>query len=128
MCFVQVNYILGQNPIKMSYMVGYGDKFPLQVHHRSASIPWDGKQYSCDGGKRWLSSGSPNPQVLLGAMVGGPDLHDNFMDDRDQPRFTEPTIASNAGLVAALIALQDPPISETKDVKDSILGWKNGYN
>lgn len=65
----------------------------------------------------------PNPQVLLGAMVGGPGLHDNFMDDRNQPRFTEPTIASNAGLVAALIALQDPPLSNSKAVEDSILGW-----
>ncbi|XP_028806839.1 endoglucanase 25-like [Neltuma alba] len=120
----QVKYILGQNPMKMSYMVGYGDKFPLQVHHRSASIPWDGQQYSCDGGKRWLNSESPNPQVLLGAMVGGPGLRDNFLDDRKQPRFTEPTIANNAGLVAALIALQDPPLSNSKDVKDSILGWK----
>ncbi|KAI9074931.1 hypothetical protein K1719_043094 [Acacia pycnantha] len=128
-CDTDVNYILGQNPMKMSYMVGYGDKFPLQVYHRSASIPWDdGKPYSCDDGKIWLSSKNPNPQVLLGAMVGGPDLHDNFMDDRNQSRFTEPTIASNAGLVAALIALQDPPLSDSKDVKDSILGWNNGYD
>ncbi|XP_054798376.1 LOW QUALITY PROTEIN: endoglucanase 9-like [Prosopis cineraria] len=119
----QVNYIMGQNPIKMSYMVGYGDKFPLQVHHRSASIPWDGQPYTCDEGKKWLNSKDPNPQVPLGAMVGGPGLHDNFMDDRNQPRFTEPTIASNAGLLAALIALQDPPLSNSKAVEDSILGW-----
>lgn len=107
----------------MSYMVGYGDKFPKKVHHRSASIPWDGKKYNCEDGKKWLDSKEPNPQVLLGAMVGGPNLRDNFMDDRNQWKFTEPTIASNAGLIAALIALQNPPSQSSSDVKDSILGW-----
>ncbi|MED6155711.1 hypothetical protein PIB30_007576 [Stylosanthes scabra] len=103
-----VNYILGQNPLKMSYLVGYGDKFPVYVHHRSASIPWDDhNHYSCDGGKKWLDSKDPNPQVLVGAMMGGPDIHDGFLDQRNNSRFTEPNIASNAGLVAALIALQD---------------------
>nr|KYP60040.1 Endoglucanase 25 [Cajanus cajan] len=117
----QVNYILGQNPMKMSYLVGYGDKFPVQVHHRSASIPWN-KQYSnCEDGKKWLNSKDPNPQVLLGAMVGGPDTNDKFMDQRTNQKFTEPNIASNAGLVAALIALQDPPNS--RDIKNSLWGW-----
>ncbi|GAA0154782.1 hypothetical protein LIER_37965 [Lithospermum erythrorhizon] len=35
----QVDYILGKNPKKMSYMVGYGSTFPKQVHHRASSIP-----------------------------------------------------------------------------------------
>ncbi|KAL5560403.1 hypothetical protein UlMin_036614 [Ulmus minor] len=106
----QVNYILGDNPMRMSYMVAYGQQFPTQVHHRSASIPWDdGKRYSCEDGKRWLLSKDPNPNVLVGAMVGGPDSFDKFVDERDKPTFTEPSISSNAGLVAALIALHDPP-------------------
>ncbi|XP_031259665.1 endoglucanase 25-like [Pistacia vera] len=105
----QVNYILGDNPMKMSYMVGFGDHYPTQVHHRSASIPWDGQYHSCEEGDRWLNSKEPNPNVLLGAMVAGPDEFDNFSDERGKPLFTEPTIASNAGLVAALIALHDPP-------------------
>ncbi|KAK7353302.1 hypothetical protein VNO80_18747 [Phaseolus coccineus] len=118
----QVNYILGQNPMKMSYLVGYGDRYPVQVHHRSASIPWNNQPYNCDDGKRWLNSKDPNPQVLLGAMVGGPDTNDNFMDQRTNQRFTEPNIASNAGLVAALIALQDPPYN-SRDVKSTLWGW-----
>lgn len=105
----QVNYILGDNPMKMSYMVGFGDKFPSQVHHRSASIPWDGNHYSCKDGDKWRDSKDPNPNVLLGAMVGGPDQFDKFIDERDKQVFTEPAISSNAGLVAALIALHDPP-------------------
>ncbi|KAL4301067.1 hypothetical protein AHAS_Ahas17G0263800 [Arachis hypogaea] len=115
-CKSNVNYILGQNPLKMSYLVGYGDKFPVHVHHRSASIPWDDKKhYSCDGGKKWLNSKDPNLQVLVGAMVGGPDMHDGFIDQRNNSRFTEPNIASNAGLVAALIALSD----NSSGLKDS---------
>ncbi|CAJ1974311.1 unnamed protein product [Sphenostylis stenocarpa] len=118
----QVNYILGQNPMKMSYLVGYGDRYPVQVHHRSASIPWNNQPYNCDDGKRWLNSKDPNPQVLLGAMVGGPDSNDNFMDQRTNQKFTEPNIASNAGLVAALIALQDPPYN-SRDLKNTLWGW-----
>ncbi|KAL3735527.1 hypothetical protein ACJRO7_024621 [Eucalyptus globulus] len=105
----QIDYILGDNPMKMSYMVGFGGQYPLQVHHRSASIPWDGQKYLCSEGDRWLHSKDPNPNVLLGAMVGGPDKFDHLIDERDKPWFTEPSIASNAGLVAALIAHHDPP-------------------
>ncbi|XVE95648.1 hypothetical protein REPUB_Repub02eG0116600 [Reevesia pubescens] len=105
----QVNYILGDNPRKISYMVGFGDHYPTQVHHRSASIPWDGQYHSCAEGERWLHCQDQNPNILLGAMVGGPDQFDDFSDERDKPLFTEPSIASNAGLVAALIAHHDPP-------------------
>ncbi|KAF8026491.1 hypothetical protein BT93_F3082 [Corymbia citriodora subsp. variegata] len=104
----QIDYILGDNPMKMSYVVGFGGQYPLQVHHRSASIPWDGQKYSCSEGDGWLHSKDPNPNVLLGAMVGGPDQLDHFIDERDKPWFTEPSIASNAGLVAALIAHHNP--------------------
>jgi endoglucanase len=95
--------------MKMSYIVGFGDHFPNQVYHRSASIPWDGQLYSCAEGNRWLNSVDPNPNVVSGAMVAGPEQFDNFIDERGKPWFTEPTISSNAGLVAALIALHDPP-------------------
>ena len=35
----QVDYILGENPIKMSYMVGFGSSFPMRIHHRASSLP-----------------------------------------------------------------------------------------
>ncbi|GFY96514.1 glycosyl hydrolase 9A3 [Actinidia rufa] len=103
-----VDYVLGDNPMKMSYVVGFGDKYPNQVHHRAASIPWDGKWHSCAEGERWLHSKEANPNQLLGAMVAGPDQNDVFLDQRDQPQFTEPSLSGNAGLVAALIALHEP--------------------
>lgn len=104
-----MNYILGDNPTKMSYVVGFGQQYPTQVHHRSASTPFDGQHYSCKDGEKWLQSTNGNPNTVFGAMVAGPDRFDKFEDKRDKPLFTEPSIASNAGLVAALIALHDPP-------------------
>lgn len=35
---LQVDYILGDNPLGMSYMVGYGAKFPERIHHRGSSL------------------------------------------------------------------------------------------
>lgn len=100
-----MNYILGDNPRKMSYVVGYGDKYPTHIHHRAASIPHDRTKYSCTGGLRWRNTRSPNPNTLTGALVGGPDSFDQFKDVRANYSYTEPTLAGNAGLVAALVSL-----------------------
>ncbi|WOK97987.1 endoglucanase 10-like [Canna indica] len=101
----QVNYILGNNPQKMSYLVGYGKRYPKHVHHRGASIPKNGVKYSCKGGWKWRDSKKPNPNTIIGAMVAGPDRHDGFKDVRTNYNYTEPTLAGNAGLVAALVSL-----------------------
>ncbi|KAI3967599.1 hypothetical protein MKW92_003474 [Papaver armeniacum] len=101
----QVDYILGANPRKMSYVVGYGEKFPKHVHHRGASIPLDGHKYTCAGGFKWRDSQNSNPHNLTGAMVGGPDRFDKFQDFRPNYNYTEPSLAGNAGLVAALVSL-----------------------
>ncbi|GKV29021.1 hypothetical protein SLEP1_g38000 [Rubroshorea leprosula] len=101
----QMDYILGNNPMKMSYVVGYGSKFPRHVHHRGASIPHNGKKYSCTGGFQWRNTPNPNPNNITGAMVGGPDRLDQFKDVRTNHNYTEPTMAGNAGLVAALASL-----------------------
>ena len=100
-----MDYILGKNPRKMSYVVGYGKKFPRHVHHRAASIPNDKKFYSCTDGFKWRDTSNPNPHNITGAMVGGPDQFDRFRDVRSLNKYTEPTLAGNAGLVAALASL-----------------------
>ncbi|KAL4559121.1 hypothetical protein LXL04_031255 [Taraxacum kok-saghyz] len=117
-----VNYILGDNPMGMSYVVGYGNNYPKQVHHRGASIAWDNQWHSCAEGSAWLNSKNSNPNEVLGAMVRGPDENDMFLDDRRKPWFTEPTISSNAGLVAALVALQNRPL---KPNNGGLLGIDN---
>ncbi|GLJ54225.1 hypothetical protein SUGI_1162870 [Cryptomeria japonica] len=101
----QLNYILGKNPLKMSYIVGYGKHYPKHVHHRGASIPKNKIKYSCKGGWKWRDSPRPNPNVLTGAMVAGPDKFDKFHDVRTNYNYTEPTLAGNAGLVAALVSI-----------------------
>ncbi|KAB1999210.1 hypothetical protein E1A91_D12G147600v1 [Gossypium mustelinum] len=103
----QIDYILGRNLRHMSYVVGFSDHFPQYVHHKGASIPGYIKHQSCQEGLRWKESKKPNPNTIVGAMVGGPDKHDGFQDNRSNYNFTEPTIAGNAGLVAALVALSD---------------------
>ncbi|MBA0724557.1 hypothetical protein Golax_021242 [Gossypium laxum] len=101
----QMDYILGKNPRKMSYVVGFGNHYPKHVHHRGASIPKNKIRYNCKGGWKWRDSKKPNPNTLVGAMVAGPDKHDGFHDVRTNYNYTEPTLAGNAGLVAALVAL-----------------------
>ncbi|KAG4946073.1 hypothetical protein AAZX31_15G119600 [Glycine max] len=101
----QIDYILGNNPRKMSYVVGFGNHYPKHVHHRGASIPKNKIKYSCKGGWKWRDTSKPNPNTIVGAMVAGPDKHDGFHDVRTNYNYTEPTLAGNAGLVAALVAL-----------------------
>ncbi|XP_039688768.1 endoglucanase 7 [Medicago truncatula] len=101
----QMDYIMCKNPMNMSYIVGYGNKFPRHVHHRGASIPNDDKHYSCIEGWKWRDTPNRNPNNIVGAMVGGPNGFDQFYDLRNNNSYTEPTLAGNAGLVAALISL-----------------------
>ncbi|PNX91829.1 cellulase [Trifolium pratense] len=72
----QVDYFLGDNPTKMSYMVGFGEKYPKHIHLRGSSLPSihaQPQKISCNDGFQYLHTGSPNPNVLVGAIVGGPD-------------------------------------------------------
>ncbi|KAI0500756.1 hypothetical protein KFK09_018972 [Dendrobium nobile] len=101
----QVDYILGENPAKISYMVGFGGKYPLHVHHRGSSIPSTRAlpgHISCNDGFQYLHSSSPNPNVLVGAIVGGPDSSDGFADDRANYQQSEPSTYINAPMVGAL--------------------------
>ncbi|KAL6982698.1 cellulase [Sarracenia purpurea var. burkii] len=99
----QADYVLGNNPLKMSYLVGYGDKYPEYVHHRGASIPVDAKT-GCNGWT-WLNSTNPNPNVANGALVGGPFLNETFIDSRNNSMQTEPTTYNSALIVGLLSGL-----------------------
>ncbi|KAH8517309.1 hypothetical protein H0E87_005307 [Populus deltoides] len=104
----QVDYLLGDNPLKMSYMVGYGPRYPQRIHHRGSSLPsittHPGK-IQCTSGFSVMNSQSPNPNVLVGAIVGGPDEHDRFPDERSDYEQSEPATYINAPLVGALAYL-----------------------
>ncbi|KAK4422518.1 Endoglucanase 6 [Sesamum alatum] len=113
----QVDYILGDNPRATSYMVGYGNNYPQQVHHRASSIvsyKADPSFVSCRGGyATWFNRKASDPNLLTGAIVGGPDAYDNFADQRDNYEQTEPATYNNAPLLGILARLH---------------GGHNGYN
>ncbi|CAI5976053.1 unnamed protein product [Closterium sp. NIES-64] len=57
LCAAQMSYLLGENPRRMSYMVGYGASFPMRVHHRGASIvsiKKDPRPVGCEEGFKWF--------------------------------------------------------------------------
>lgn len=110
----QVDYILGSNPMNMSYLVGYGPKYPARVHHRGASIVSyrESKGFiGCTQGyDTWYGQEGPNPNVLVGALVGGPDCQDNFKDQRGNYMQTEACTYNTApllGVFAKLIQMED---------------------
>ncbi|XP_027347965.1 endoglucanase 2-like [Abrus precatorius] len=100
----QADYVLGENPMKMSYLVGYGSHYPKYIHHRGSSIPVNATT-GCKDGFRWFNSSYPNPNVAFGALVGGPFYNDTYNDLRNNSMQAEPTTYSSALLVALLSGL-----------------------
>lgn len=94
----------------MSYLVGYGAKYPLHVHHRGASVASIFTLHSevgcAQGFELWYNRAEPNPNVIDGALVGGPDKNDGFSDDRSNYEQTEPTLSGSAPLVGIFAKLQ----------------------
>ncbi|TVT98553.1 hypothetical protein EJB05_56128, partial [Eragrostis curvula] len=105
----QVDYILGDNPLGMSYMVNYGARWPQRIHHRASSMPSVASHpahIGCqEGFQSYYYAGGANPNVHTGAVVGGPDEHDAFPDDRTDYSRSEPTTYTNAPLVGCLAYL-----------------------
>ncbi|KAI8767238.1 endoglucanase, partial [Biomphalaria glabrata] len=100
----QINYILGDNPHNggcFSFEVGYSSKYPLQPDHRAASCP--DRPAPC--GHEQSSSTEPNPQILTGAIVGGPDEYDQYVDSRPDWVHNEVQVDYNAGFQAALAGI-----------------------
>lgn len=101
----QVDYILGENPKGMSYMVGYSNRYPQRIHHRGSSLPSikdHPEVIQCKEGSFYFNSTNPNPNVLVGALVGGPGEDDEYDDDRADFRKSEPTTYINAPFVGVL--------------------------
>ncbi len=88
----QVNYILGQNPSQRSYIIGYGENYPQNPHHRTAHGSWLNN----------MSQPVVNRNLLMGALVGGPDQQDNWADDRTDWIRNEVAVGYNGGITGAL--------------------------
>ncbi|XP_046610202.1 endoglucanase E-4-like [Neodiprion virginianus] len=95
----QIHYILGGTG--RSYVVGWGLNPPKQAHHAAASCP--DRPAPC--GWAEFNRTAPNPQILHGALVSGPDEADRFLDFREDYIYTEVTLDYNAGFTSAVAGL-----------------------
>lgn len=112
----QLDYLLGKNPNNYSYVVGFGQNYPLRVHHRGSAgtVPMD-------------NSDQENDNLLVGALVGGPRNTDQSHEDRRDDWVTnEVGTGYNAPLAASAIQqfdnfggdpLPDSELSSTPGVK-----------
>jgi hypothetical protein len=88
----QMQYIMGNNPMGYSYIVGYGNAWAMHPHHRAAH------------GSTTNNMGVPadHKHTLWGALVGGPDSSDVHKDLTTDYVYNEVAIDYNAGMVGAL--------------------------
>ncbi|XP_006824236.1 endoglucanase A-like [Saccoglossus kowalevskii] len=95
----QINFMLGDGG--RSYVVGFGENPPQRVHHRAASCP--DMPTSC----RWnyFGSSEPNPQILYGALAGGPNKAGVYQDSRSSYETNEVAIDYNAGFQSAIAGM-----------------------
>eukprot|EP00877_Chromochloris_zofingiensis_P004306 jgi/Chrzof1/13877/Cz08g15270.t1 len=108
-CFArkQMRYILGADT-QQSYVVGVGiHPGPCQAHHRAASCGMLGTPCDCSA---YLNTGC-NPNIIYGALVGGPDVNDEFVDQRSNYQQAEVAVDWNAGFTGVMAALSTNPIS-----------------
>ncbi|TYQ15397.1 UNVERIFIED_CONTAM: endoglucanase Cel9N [Acetivibrio alkalicellulosi] len=93
----QINYALGDNPRGGSYVVGFGENSPQHPHHRTAHGSWVSMP----------EVPSFSRHILYGALVGGPDSRDHWVDDIKDYIMNEVAIDYNAGFVGALAKMFD---------------------
>ena len=109
----QVDYILGDNPADLSYMIGFGDNYPQRPHHRG----------SAPNTKDPLAV---QENIIYGAVVGGPGSPDDFShnDRRDDWVTNEVGTSYNAPFASALIQQYDnlggDPLTESE--LDQLIG------
>lgn len=89
----QMNYMIGDNPTKQCYIVGYNANSSSYPHHRAASRSTDANVVNQEH------------YTLLGALVGGPSKTGYYSDDQGDYHCNEVALDYNAGYVGALAGL-----------------------
>ena len=111
----QMDYITGNNPSGYSFVIGIGDKYPQNPHHRAAS---GYASYDEMGDNTTAKAGSP---TLVGALVGGPrNSSGSYQDTIKDYVCNEVALDYNAGLVGAAAGLYSVYKTGTPD--NSIVG------
>ena len=90
----QMDCILQSNTAFKSYLVGFGDSYPLHYHHRAAN-PGDGNP----------ASNTEAKYILYGALLGGPDASGSYEDKQNSYTCTEPALDYNGCFVLAIAPL-----------------------
>ena len=88
----QINYMLGENPARRSYVVGFGANPPIRPHHRTSHGSWAND----------MNTPADSRHILYGALVGGPDRNDAYKDERGNFVSNEVATDYNAGFTSAL--------------------------
>lgn len=96
----QIHYMLGD--AGRSYVIGFGENYPKQPYHAASSCP---NQPEPCGWEAFHKPG-PNPQLLYGALVSGPDENDFYQDKREDYIYNEVTLDYNAGFQSAVAGLR----------------------
>lgn len=92
----QINYMLGKNPAKRSYVVGFGNNWPTLPHHRNAHGSLTNN----------IRKPLKNKNILYGALVGGPSKpNDTYTDSRLSFIENEVSCDYNAGFTGAIAYL-----------------------
>lgn len=92
----QINYTLGDNPGKRSFVCGFGVNPPINPHHRTAHGCWS---------NNLTADPVNNRHTIYGALVGGPDASDKYTDSRSDYVSNEIACDYNACFTGALARL-----------------------
>ncbi|MBO4495216.1 MAG: glycoside hydrolase family 9 protein [Clostridiales bacterium] len=89
----QADYALGSTGF--SYMIGFGDSYPVHPHHRTAQGSYADN----------MNTPSESRHILCGALVGGPDASDGYTDEVSNYNTNEVACDYNAGFTGLLAKL-----------------------
>jgi endoglucanase len=92
----QIDFALGDNEQKRSYVCGFGSNPPVKPHHRGMHGP-----YLDDNGR----TPEKSRHILFGGLVGGPGVDGSYVDDRLDAVKNEVATDYNAGFSSALARL-----------------------
>jgi len=114
----QTDYILGDNPAKVNYVVGAEANSPKAVHHRAASGTYDSQDTNA-------KPTDYNIFTLWGALAGGPDKSDKYVDSRKDFQMSEVALDYNAAFQMNLAFLTKEGLS--KPDPDSVKIHERSY-
>jgi len=108
----QADYVQGENPLGIDFVVGADASSPKAVHHRTAS-----------GAACTDCEPLENVHIIYGALAGGPDENDEYLDVRADYQKNEVALDYNVCYAAVCAYL----VEEGLNVEDPIPVWEYDY-